>query len=134
MALNPRYRMKDKDLLFSSAQALTVTTQAYSTSEIDFVGTDVAAGSDVNIVVKVSAISATAASTLAITVVSGTATAPTTAILTIPTVTGSAAFERIISLPKNTTSRFVRLGYLLTGSAASNATITAYALARPVGN
>jgi hypothetical protein len=132
MALNPRYRMKDKDLLFSSAQALTVTTQAYSTSEIDFVGTDVAAGSDVNIVVKVSAISATAASTLAITVVSGTATAPTTAILAAQTVT--VVGERIISLPKNTTSRFVRLGYLLTGSAASNATITAYALARPVGN
>jgi len=130
MALAPRYRAKDKSLLFSSAQSLTVTTQAYSTSEIDLGASDFGVGSPIDVVVYVSAISATAASTLAITVVSGTATAPTTNILTIPTVTGSAAFEKLITLPKEV-SRYVRLGYLLTGTAASTATITAFATARP---
>lgn len=130
MALAPRYRAKDKSLLFSNAQSLTVTTQAYSTSEIDFGAADFGVGSPIDVVVYVSAISATAASTLTISVVSGTATAPTTAILSIPAVTGSAAFEKLITLPKEV-SRYVRLGYLLTGTAASTATITAFATARP---
>lgn len=133
MALNPKYRAKDKDLVFSAAQSLTVTTQAYSTSEIDWgslASTDIAAGSNVDIVVQVTAISATAASTMIVTVVAGTATAPTTVALTLPTVTGSAAFEKIFSVPKDL-ARFVRLGYLLTGSAASTATISAHATARP---
>lgn len=131
MALAPRYRAKDKSLLFSSAQSLTVTTQAYSTSEIDFGATDFGIGTHVDVVCYVSAISATAASTFTLSVVAGTATAPTTAVLSVPAVTGSAAFEKIITLPKDV-ARYVRLGYLLTGSAASTATITAFATARPV--
>ena len=132
MALSPRYRAKDKSLLFSASQSLTVTTQAYSTSEIDLGHADFGAfGSKIDVVIEVESITATAASTLAITVVSGTATAPTTAVLTVPTVTGSAAFERIVSLPANA-GRFVRLGYLLGATAASSAVISAFATARPV--
>ena len=130
MSLAPQYRAKDKELVFSAAQALTVTTQAYSTSEIDWGSTDWAAGSHLDVVVQVTAISATAASTLIITAVAGTATAPTTVALTLPTVTGSAAYVKDFTLPKDI-GRFVRLGYLLTGSAASTATITAFATARP---
>lgn len=130
MALSPRFRMKDKDLVLSSAQSLTVTTTAYSTSEVDFGSTDFGAGSTIDCVVYVSAIAATAASTFTINVVAGTATAPTTQVLTVPAVTGSIAFEKIITLPRDV-ARFVRIGYLLTGTAASTATVTAFLTARP---
>jgi hypothetical protein len=131
MALEPRYRIKDTSLMFSSAQALTVTTQAYSTSELDFGTTGMAEGSPIDVVVYVSAIAATAASTFTIALYGGTATAPTTVLLSVPAVTGSAAFEKIITVPKDM-PRFIRVGYLLTGTAASTATVTAFATARPV--
>jgi len=131
MALSPRYRSKDAELLFSNAYALTVTTATYS-SELDLGGADMGAGSHVDVVVYVSSITATAASTLDIVVAAGTATSPTTTVLTIPTVTGSAAFEKIVTLPREV-ARYVRLKYTLGGTAASSATITAFATARPVG-
>lgn len=49
MALSPRYRSKDAELLFSNAYALTVTTATYS-SEIDLGGADMGAGSPVDVV------------------------------------------------------------------------------------
>lgn len=130
MALTPRYRNKDAKLLFSNAYALTVTTATYS-SEVDLGAADMGAGSGIDVVCHVSAISATAASTLLIEAAAGTATTPTTVVVNIPAVTGSAAFEKLFSLPKEV-GRYVRLKYTLTGSAASSATITAFAQARPV--
>lgn len=131
MALAPRYRNKDLKLLFSSAYALTVTTAVYST-ELDLGTADMGVGSGIDVVCYVSAISATAASTMLVEVAAGTATSPTTVVLNVPAVTGSAAFEKQFSLPKEV-GRYVRLKYTLTGSAASSATITAFAQARPIG-
>jgi len=131
MALAPRYRNKDAKLLFSNAYSLTVTTATYS-SEIDLGAADMGCGSGIDVVCYVSAISATAASTMLVEVAAGTATTPTTIVQDIGTaVTGSAAFEKLFSLPKEV-GRYVRLRYTLTGSAASSATITAFAQARPV--
>ncbi len=131
MSLQPRYRIKDKSLLFSNAVSLTVTTATYS-SEVDLAGSDMGEGSPIDVVVYVSAFSATAASTFLIEVAAATTTTPTTIIQDIGTaVTGSAAFEKIFTLPKDV-ARYVRLRYTLTATAASNVTITAFATARPV--
>ena len=132
MALAPRYRAKDKSLLFSNAQALTVTTAAYCTTELDLGVVDMGAGSPIHVVVYVSDISATAASTFLIEVCDSAAATATTLIQDIGTVvTGSAAFEKIFTLPIDV-KRYVRLRYTLTGTAASTATITAFATGRPV--
>ena len=132
MSLAPRYRAKDKSLLFSNAQALTVTTAAYSTSEIDLGVVDMGAGSAIDVVCYVSGITATAASTILVEVADGAATAPTTIIQDIgAVVTGSAAFEKLFTLPKEV-KRYVRMRYTLSGTAASSCLITAFATARPV--
>lgn len=129
MALNNVYRASDRETMFSNAQALTVTTAAYSTSELDLGGAGMGNGEVVKVVVQVTAISATAASTMLVEVAAATTTAPTTIIQDIGTVvTGSAAFEKIFSLPVDV-ARYVRLRYTLTGTAASTATITAFATA-----
>ena len=131
MSLQPRYRAKDYALLFSNAVSLTVTTATYS-SELDFGATDMGEGSAIDVVVYVSAISATAASTMLIEVASSTAATATTIVQDIGTVvSGSASFEKIFTLPKDI-ARYTRLRYTLTGSAASSCTITAFATARPV--
>lgn len=131
MALSPRYRAVDNDLYFSDAQALTVTTAAYSESQIDLGVVDMGAGSPIDVVCYISGITATAASTILVEVADGAATAPTTIIQDIGTVvTGSAAFEKLFTLPKEV-KRYVRLRYTLSGSAASSCLITAFATARP---
>ncbi len=125
MALAPRFRAVDRELYFSKAVSLTVTTATYS-SEIDFGSVDMGL-TPVQVVVQVSSISATAASTFNIEVAAGTATTPTTIVQDIGTVvTGSANFEKIFSLPADV-ARYVRLRYTLAGSAASSASITSFA-------
>ena len=124
MALNNHYRATDKELMFSAAQALTVTTATYSTNELDLGSAAMAQGEAIRGIIQVSGYSATAASTLAIVVASATTTAATTTIMTIPTITGTAAVERFFTLPADC-PRYVRLNYTLGATAASSVNITA---------
>lgn len=127
MSLAPRFRAVDRELYFSKAVSLTVTTATYS-SELNLGGVDMGQ-TPVQVVVQVSSISATAASTFLIEVAAGTATTPTTIVQDIGTaVTGSANFEKIFTLPADV-AKYVRLRYTLTGSAASSASITSFATA-----
>lgn len=126
MALNNVYRAVDKELKFSDAQAVTVTTAVYSTTELDLGGSGMGYGTPAQVVVQVTGISATAASTILVEVAAATTTAPTVIVQDIGTVvTGSASFEKIFFLPVDV-ARYVRLRYTLTGTAASSATVTAF--------
>lgn len=129
MALAPTYRAVDNDLYFSDAQALTVTTAAYSTNELNLGAEGMGYGTPIQVVVQCSSFSATAASTMLIEVANSTAATATTICQDIGTaVTGSANFEKKFTLPADV-KKYVRLRYTLTASAASNVTITAFATA-----